>query len=80
MIDILNLAEVRTFFSLSGIFIWLVIALVVIGIPILIIISLIRVGKYLTARKQEQKLFRIEVGKLAEEVHQLRQDLKAKTE
>ena len=41
MIDILNLAEVRTFFSLSGIFIWLVIALVVIGIPILIIISLI---------------------------------------
>ncbi len=41
---------------------------------ILIIISLIRVSRYFKTAGKEQKLLRIEVGKLAEEVHLLRQE------
>ena len=41
---------------------------------ILIIISLIRVSRYFKNAGKEQKLLRIEMGKLAEEVHLLRQE------
>ncbi len=41
---------------------------------ILIIIGLIRVSRYFKTAGKEQKLLRIEVGKLAEEVHLLRQE------
>ena len=41
---------------------------------VLIIISLIRVSRYFKTAGKEQKLLRIEVGKLAEEVHLLRQE------
>lgn len=42
----------------------------------LIIICLIRVSRYFLSAGKEQKLIRMEVGKLAEEVHLLRQELK----
>ena len=42
----------------------------------LIIITLIRVSRYFRNAGKEQKLLRIEMGKLAEEVHLLRQDIK----
>lgn len=44
----------------------------------LIIIGLIRLVKYLGNAKNEQKLMRMELGKLAEEVHLIREDLKGK--
>jgi hypothetical protein len=42
----------------------------------LVIICLIRASRYFMNAGKEQKLTRIEIGKLAEEVHLLRQDLK----
>ncbi len=42
----------------------------------LVIICLIRVAKYLSTAGKEQKLIRMELGKVAEEVHQLRKELK----
>lgn len=46
---------------------------------VLIIISLIRVSRYFKNAGKEQKLLRIEMGKLAEEVHLLRQEIKGST-
>ena len=46
----------------------------------LIIICLMRASRYFMNASKEQKLIRMELGKVAEEVHQLRQDMKAKTE
>jgi hypothetical protein len=45
---------------------------------VLIIIGLIRLIKFLGSVPKEQKLLRMELGKLAEEVHQIRNELKAK--
>ncbi len=42
----------------------------------LIIICLIRVSTYFRTAGKEQKLIRMELGKVAEEVHLLRQELK----
>lgn len=42
----------------------------------LVIICLIRASRYFMTAGKEQKLMRIEMGKLAEEVHLLRQELK----
>lgn len=42
----------------------------------LIIICLIRASHYFRNAGKEQKLMRIEMGKLAEEVHLLRQEIK----
>ncbi|MBC8470450.1 MAG: hypothetical protein H8D56_13345 [Planctomycetes bacterium] len=42
----------------------------------LIIICLLRVSRYFMSAGKEQKLIRMELGKLAEEVHLLRQNLK----
>lgn len=42
----------------------------------LIIICLIRLSRYLMSAGKEQKLIRMELGKIAEEVHLLRQELK----
>ncbi len=41
----------------------------------LVIICLIRVARYFGSAGKEQKLMRMEMGKLAEEVHLLRQEL-----
>ena len=43
---------------------------------ILIIICLIRVSRYFRNAGKEQKLMRIEMGKLAEEMHLLRREIK----
>ena len=42
----------------------------------LVIICLVRVSRYFRTAGKEQKLIRIELGKVAEEVHLLRQELK----
>ncbi|TKJ38693.1 MAG: hypothetical protein CEE38_03030 [Planctomycetes bacterium B3_Pla] len=42
----------------------------------LVIICLIRVARYFRNAGKEQKLIRMDVGKLAEEVHLLRRELK----
>lgn len=42
----------------------------------LIIICLIRVARYFKNAGNEQKLIRMELGKVAEEVHLLRQEMK----
>jgi hypothetical protein len=42
----------------------------------LVIICLVRASRYFMNAGKEQKLTRIEIGKLAEEVHLLRQQLK----
>jgi hypothetical protein len=42
----------------------------------LIIICLIRVARYFRDAGKEQKLIRMELGKVAEEVHMLRQEMK----
>ncbi len=44
----------------------------------LIIICLIRLVKYLGNARNEQKLMRMELGKLAEEVHLIREEIKGK--
>jgi hypothetical protein len=43
---------------------------------VLIIITLIRVSRYFRNAGREQKLIRMEMSKLAEEVHLLRQEIK----
>jgi hypothetical protein len=47
------------------------------GIFALIIIGLIRLINFLSSVPKEQKLLRMELGKLAEEVHQIRKELNA---
>ncbi len=42
----------------------------------LVIICLIRISRYFMSAGKEQKLIRIELGKVAEEVHLLRQEMK----
>ena len=42
----------------------------------LVIICLVRVSRYFRDAGKEQKLTRMDIGKLADEVQQLRQDLK----
>jgi hypothetical protein len=42
----------------------------------LIIISIIRISRYFRDTGKDQKLIRIELGKVAEEVHLLRQEMK----
>jgi len=42
----------------------------------LVIICLIRVARYFRNAGNEQKLIRLELGKVAEEVHLLRQEMK----
>jgi hypothetical protein len=61
---------------LATIYIFVVIALVFVGVPVLIIIYLLGLNKRLKNASREWKLFRMEHGKLAEEVQQLRQELK----
>ena len=57
---------------------WLVpvILAVYVFIFALVIICLIRISTYFRTAGKEQKLIRMELGKVAEEVHLLRQELK----
>ena len=61
---------------LATIYIWVVMALVFVGVPLLIIIYLLGLNKRLKNMSRNWKLSRMEVGKLAEEVQQIRQGLK----
>jgi hypothetical protein len=54
----------------------LIIFAVYIFIFALVIICLIRVSRYFLTAGKEQKLIRMEIGKLAEEVHLLRTEIK----
>jgi len=45
-------------------------------IYVLLVICLLLVSRYFWGARKEQKLMRLEMGKLAEEVHLLRQELK----
>ena len=49
---------------------------VFVALVALVIICIYRAAEYFGSAKKEQKLLRIEMGKIAEEVHQLRQELK----
>jgi len=62
----------RMVVSLGGVLVLLVFVFFV----CLIIIGLIRLVRFLGSANKEMKLTRMEVGKLAEEVHLLRQELK----
>jgi len=62
----------RTMVSPGGVLVLLVYAFFV----CLVIIGLIRLVRFLGSANKEMKLTRMEVGKLAEEVHLLRQELK----
>ena len=46
----------------------------------LVIFGLVKLIKYLSTAGKEQKLIRMELGKLADEVQQIRQELKTGTE
>ena len=54
----------------------IVVILIYGGIIALIIIGLIRLVRFLGTAGKEQKLLRMELGKLADEVHLIRQELK----
>jgi len=60
----------------SGINILYILMLIIyVGILVLVISFLIRMVKYFKTAGNEQKLIRLELGKLADEVQQLRQKL-----
>lgn len=63
-----------TSFSIIGLLVMLV-YFFIIG---LVIVGLVRLVKYLGSAKKEQKLIRMELGKLAEEVHLIREGIKRK--
>jgi hypothetical protein len=67
-----NILAVTTTVSILPIIILICYAFIV----CLIIICLIRVARYFRNAGNEQKLIRMELGKVAEEVHLLRQDIK----
>lgn len=74
MIDgILAGAVGKPVISILGVFILLAVYAFIFA---LVIICLIRVAKYFRNAGKEQKLIRMELGKVAEEVHLLRQELK----
>ena len=49
---------------------------VFVALVALVVVCIYRAAEYFGSAKKEQKLLRIEMGKIAEEVHQLRQELK----
>jgi len=61
---------------LAGIYIWIVAGLVFIVLPALIIVYLLGLSKRLRNTGREWKLLRMDLSKLSEEVHLLRQELK----
>ncbi len=71
ILDILAETGTQSIFGFYG----LLIILVYVPIFALIVMGLIRLVRYLGSAGREQKLLRIEVTKLAEEVHLLRQGL-----
>ncbi len=75
------LAVIRSVWGpIAAIYIWIVIALIFVGIPVAIIAWMISFRKRLRNANKERKLFRMELGKLAEEVQLLRKELKESKE
>jgi len=66
----------RTVYSPGGIILFIVLLTVYVGIPVLVISFLIRMVKYFKKSGNEQKMIRLELGKIADEVQQLRQELR----
>jgi len=64
----------------GGTIVFIVMMVAYVFIFALIIICLIRVSRYCMTSGKERKLMRMELGKLAEEVHLLRQKLNGKEE
>jgi hypothetical protein len=64
----------------AGILVTLIVLSAYVFIFALIIICLIRVSRYFMTAGKEQKLIRIELGKLAEEVHFIRKKIENHTE
>ena len=62
--------------SPGGIILFIVMLTVYVGILVLVISFLIRMVRYFKTAGNEQKLIRMELGKLADEVQQLRQERK----
>ena len=75
MIDGMLLAQVNEAPVVNTLWIFVVFG-VYVFIFALVIICLIRVSTYFRTAGKEQKLIRMELGKVAEEVHLLRQELK----
>lgn len=67
----------RTVYSPGGIVLFILVLTVYVGIPVLVISFLIRMVKYFKKAGNEQKLIRLELGKLADEVQQIRQELRS---
>ena len=55
---------------------WIVPLIALIAFYIPLVVCIYRAAKYFGSATREQKLLRIEMGKLAEEMHLLRQELK----
>ena len=55
---------------------WIVLLIILIAFIIPLVICIWRAAKYFGSATIEQKLLRIEMGKLAEEVHLLRKEMK----
>jgi len=49
---------------------------VFVALVALVVVCIYRAAEYFGSAKKEQKLLRIEMGKIAEEVYQIRQELK----
>jgi len=64
--------------GIGGFIVFIVMMVVYIFIFALIIICLIRVSRYCMTSSKDRKLMRMELGKLAEEIHLLRQKLNGK--
>jgi len=72
MIDLLAKANV------VGTSLGLIVMIAYVFIFTLIIICLIRLAKFLMCAQSEQKLIRMEIGKLSEEVHLISEEIKGK--
>ena len=78
--NLLAVAEAGRTAQMFSIMVPCVIFLFYVFIVALVIICLIRMVKYLAASGKEQKLIRMELSKVAEEVHLMREKLEAGTE
>lgn len=65
--------------QLAGVYIWIVITLVCVVVPVLLVVYLVGLAKRLKSFGNEWKLFRMELGKLGDEVSELRGELKSYT-
>jgi hypothetical protein len=66
--------------SITPIFLSLIVMGIYVFLFALVIICLIRIARFFRTAGKEQKLIRLELGKVAEEVHLLRKELKGDKE